>query len=122
MNIQKLFALLLIFLMGCSSVETTKREREGFSECYIGEGVPKFLEKERSSIPYFFRVDDGSKKITGSRCEEKRYLELFKDKKAKGVGDNSPYWRWEVELSKTDMEALLNKNIYSLKRGNSSSV
>ncbi|MGL4404095.1 MAG: SpoIID/LytB domain-containing protein, partial [Fusobacteriaceae bacterium] len=40
----------------------------------------------------------------------------------KGVGDSSPYWRWEVQFSKKDLETILNENIYNLKKSNRTGV
>lgn len=118
---KNILLLFLIFLVGCSSLK--EREKENFTqECYIQERVPQFVERERENIPYFSRVDDGSKKIKSTNCDENRYLNLFKDKSLKGIGDNSPYWRWEVELSKKDLETILNENIYKLKKDNRNAV
>ncbi|MGL4732874.1 MAG: SpoIID/LytB domain-containing protein, partial [Fusobacteriaceae bacterium] len=121
MKVKNILVMLLIFLVGCSSLE--ERERDNFTqECYIQEKVPRFQERERENIPYFSRVDDGSKKIKTLGCDEGRYLELFKDRKIKGIGDSSPYWRWEVEFSKKNLETILNENIYNLKKSNRTAV
>lgn len=117
------FISLLIFLTGCSSVQKVEKGDMFAEGCYLQEKVPEFQSREATHYDYFSRVKDSSHKLKNlDRCNEKQHLELYKNKSIPGAGESSQYWRWDVEFSHSEMESLLNENLYDLKKNRRTSV
>ena len=51
------------------------------------------------------------------KYDEDRALKFYKDLKLEGYGDNSPYWRWKMELTKNEFYNGIKTNLPKVYRG-----
>lgn len=117
-----LIFFLLIFLIGCSNLNRHKTPEEVVNSCYIQMGYPELNYNLGKDFPYFENIKDISGGKVISSCDEKKVLELYKNQGIKGYGDNSPYWRWSLEIAEKQLENLLWKNLLSVKKSRPSNV
>lgn len=46
-----------------------------------------------------------------SKFDEEKALKFFKDLNVRGYGDNSPFWRWKLEVSNSDFYTAIKNNL-----------
>lgn len=92
------------------------------NSCYIQAGYTELTYNIGRDFPYFENIKDVDGVRAINNCDEKRVLELYKNSGTKGYGDNSPYWRWSVEIPEKQMETLIWKNLIATKKSRPSNV
>ncbi|MGL5122999.1 MAG: SpoIID/LytB domain-containing protein [Fusobacteriaceae bacterium] len=118
-----LIGILLLLFVGCSSIEKRiVKDYEGDNNNYREKRLPVREKKQGNIVPYFNLVNDikNERNIIGSK--ESKYVAFYKNKKIQGNGSNSQYWRWSVSFSNKDINKMLNKNLYNLKKNSKNSV
>ncbi|MGL6063578.1 MAG: SpoIID/LytB domain-containing protein [Fusobacteriaceae bacterium] len=118
-----LIGIILLLFVGCSSIEKkVEKDYKGDNNNYREKRLPVREFNQGKIVPYFNLVNDvkNGKRITGSK--ESKYVEFYKDKEIQGNGSNSGYWRWSISFSNEDMNKMLNKNLYNLKKNSRTSV
>lgn len=118
-----IIGIILLLLVGCSSIEKKiEKDSKLDNNCYTERKLPVREISSGNIVPYFNLVNDteNGKKIDG--CKEEKYVDFYKNTKIEGNGSNSGYWRWSVSFSDEDINRMLNKNLYNLKKNVRTSV
>lgn len=104
-----------LFLIGCNNLVRDEGPKEVVHTHYSSNNVPSKNYKLSSNPDYFVFVNDTEKDVINTESEWS-FLSFYKNKNAKGYGDSSPYWRWSVKYSKTQMNNAINTNLANLSR------
>lgn len=115
-KIKKIFILCTtLAFLGCNSLVKKEGPDEVVHTHYSGNGVPSKNYRLSDNPDYFVFVNDTEKEVIKTTSEYS-FLKFYKNKYAKGYGDSSPYWRWRVKYSHTQMNNAINHNLAMLSR------
>ncbi|MGL5055235.1 MAG: SpoIID/LytB domain-containing protein [Fusobacteriaceae bacterium] len=109
-----ILAILLIINFSCTSSSSRGNAPKNTVNSYYREnGVPSLNYKLGTNAEYFKFVNDtGNNPLSGTN--NRAYLDFYKNKKIKGYGSSSAYWRWETYYTQSQINAVINNNLYSL--------
>lgn len=116
-KIVKLGVILVLAALNFACSSLFLREEKGpdntINSYYSKNKLPK-LEYQTAKNPDYFRFVNDTDEGFLSGENEGEYLSFFKDKGIGGYGSGSSYWRWDITFSQSQIDAILNNNLYEL--------